>query len=74
MEKNISQNNAEPKCPDCKIQGREYVVSSDSVEASKGGDEWFNIAHCSKCGHVYGVFAKVVRSPTVNLPPLHKPF
>lgn len=61
----MSQNIAEPKCPECKIQGKKYIVSADSVEESKGGDTWFNIAHCSECGHVYGVFAKVVRSPSV---------
>lgn len=60
----------EPKCPDCKIQGLQYIVSSKSDQHSNGGDAWFNIAHCNQCGHVYGVFAKVVLSPS----PVHIPF
>lgn len=68
----MSNNIAEPKCPECKVQGIKYIVSSDSVEASKSGDTWFNIAHCSECGHVYGVFAKIVRAPTA--PNIPRPF
>ncbi|WOE32147.1 MULTISPECIES: hypothetical protein [unclassified Acinetobacter] len=66
----MSQNIAEPKCPDCKVQGLKYIVSSNSVEESKRGDTWFNIAHCSQCGHVYGVFAKIINAP--SMPPLPK--
>lgn len=57
----------EPKCPDCKVKGLEYIVSSDSNEESKGGDPWFNIVHCSECGHVYGVFNKVSHKPSMNI-------
>ena len=64
----MSQDVSEPKCPECKIQGKEYIVSVESEQESRGGDAWFNIAHCSKCGHVYGVFAKIVRSPTPPRP------
>ena len=56
---------AEPKCPSCNVQGIAYIVSTESEEQSKGGDAWFNVAHCSECGHVYGVFAKIVRGPTM---------
>ena len=52
---------AQPKCPACSVQGIEYITSTDSTEQSKGGDTWFNVAHCSECGHVYGVFAKTAR-------------
>lgn len=60
----MSNKAAEPKCPDCKIQGIRYIVSSDSEECSRGGDPWFNVVHCSECGHTYGVFAKIVKAPT----------
>ncbi|MFJ8064938.1 transcriptional regulator [Psychrobacillus sp. NPDC096426] len=57
---------AEPKCPSCNIQGLEHIVSSDSHEESEAGTPWFNIAHCNKCGHVYGVFNKFsLSSPSV---------
>ncbi|MFJ7585615.1 hypothetical protein ACIQXT_29035 [Bacillus cereus] len=45
------------------------TLSKDSVEESRGGDAWFNIAHCDNCGHVYGVFAKTTLKPSVNLGP-----
>lgn len=57
---------AEPKCPDCKVQGLKYVVSSESDEKSKGGDAWFDIVHCDECGHVYGVFNKVSLNPSIG--------
>lgn len=58
----------EPKCPSCSIQGTKYIVSKESEEQSRGGDAWFNIAHCSECGHVYGVFAKTTLSPSTIKP------
>lgn len=61
--------NAEPKCPSCSAVGVDKIVSHESEEQSKGGDAWFNIAYCDECGHVYGVFAKVVRMPSVKMPP-----
>lgn len=54
----------EPKCPSCDVSGTKHIISAPSNEESNGGDPWFNIAYCSECGHVYGVFAKVVRSPS----------
>lgn len=56
----------EPKCPECKVQGVEHIVSKDSVAKNGVGDAWFNIAHCNHCGHIYGVFAKVVNKPSVG--------
>ena len=70
----MSNNVAEPKCPDCKIQGLKYIVSSESTQASKGGDSWFEVVHCSGCGHTYGVFAKVVHPPKSIPMPAFKPF
>jgi len=58
----------EPKCPDCKVQGLDHIVNSNSKEQSNGGDPWFNIVHCDACGHVYGVFNKISHKPTLNLP------
>jgi uncharacterized Zn finger protein len=61
---------SEPKCPSCEVIGIKYIVSSESDQQSKGGVAWFNIAHCSECGHVYGVFAKTVHKPPMpNLIP-----
>jgi len=56
---------SEPKCPACEIVGLNYIVSTPSDEKSGGGDAWFNIAYRSECGHVYGVFAKIIKAPTV---------
>ena len=53
----------EPKCPSCGIEGVEYIVSKDSKEKSRQGKSWFNIAHCSNCGHVYGIFSKHIMGP-----------
>lgn len=61
---------AEPKCPDCGVTGIEKIVSEESDARSKGGDAWFEVASCYDCGHVYGVFPKVVHSPTMQLPTL----
>ncbi|MCC6449822.1 MAG: transcriptional regulator [Candidatus Aureabacteria bacterium] len=65
----MSDTPAAPKCPECGIQGIENIVSHDSAETSKGGDPWFNVASCGKCGHIYGVFAKRVVTPHVTIPP-----
>ena len=48
---------AEPKCNECGASGVEHIVSTESNEQSKGGDAWFNIVYCEKCGHICGVFA-----------------
>lgn len=55
---------SEPKCPECRIVGLTHVISSESNQRSTGDDAWFDVVHCSECGHVYGVFAKVVRQPS----------
>ena len=55
---------AEPKCPDCGMQGAAHIVSTDSEERSKTKQPWFVIIHCDACGHVYDVVAKHV----FNLP------
>lgn len=51
---------AEPKCPQCNVEGIEHIVSKDSNERSRGNTAWFNVAYCNECGHIYGVFAKHV--------------
>ena len=57
-----------PKCSKCGIEGIVYIASEDSTEQSKGGDTWFNVAYCNQCGHIHGIFNKVVNSPSVTLP------
>ncbi|HFZ2331072.1 TPA: hypothetical protein ACIJ1F_003723 [Citrobacter freundii] len=57
-----------PRCPDCQIVGNEHITCEPSDKQSRGGDPWFETAYCSNCGHVYGVFAKVVYEPTRIMP------
>ncbi len=52
-----------PKCPDCGIAGTDYIMSTESQQRSKAGDAWFEIVHCTECGHVYGTFPKIVLEP-----------
>lgn len=52
-----------PMCPACKVNGTKYIVQSDSSQESNEGESLFNIAHCSKCGHIYGVVSKVFIGP-----------
>jgi uncharacterized Zn finger protein len=59
---------AEPKCPGCSVVGLNQIVSQKSVQHSKGGDAWFEVAHCASCGHIYGVFPKVVLGPSMPIP------
>lgn len=59
---------ADPKCPECGISGLEHIVSEESKQHSKGGDPWFEVAYCKECGHVYGVFAKVIHGPSIPIP------
>lgn len=56
----------EAVCPKCDIEGFEYIVSKGSVEQSKIDEPWFDIVYCSNCGHVYGVFNKIVLRPVVQ--------
>ena len=61
---------AKPKCPDCKTVGLEKIVSEESAVKSRAGDAWFEVVSCFECGHVYGVFPKIVYGPTMKLPNL----
>jgi hypothetical protein len=42
---------AEPKCPSCAVEGSGNIVSSFG-----NPKKYLEIAHCDKCGHIYGVF------------------
>ena len=64
---------AGPKCPSCGTVGIEHIVSVESTAQSNGGDPWFEVAYCDNCGHVYGVFPKVVLTPSPPSPPLPLP-
>ena len=55
---------AEPTCPKCEIKGRGFIEDQKSVQESEGGDPWFVIVFCGNCGHIYGVFPKVILSPS----------
>lgn len=56
---------AEPKCPDCGVQGIDQIVSGESRERSRNRQPWFLVVYCRACGHVYGVVAKHVFSQPV---------
>jgi len=49
---------AEPKCPECSVEGIEHIVSKDSSEKARDNRAWFQVAYCDNCGHIYGVFNK----------------
>lgn len=51
---------ADPRCPECAVSGSDKIISSPSKEKARDNSPWFFVAHCSECGHVYGVFAKHV--------------
>lgn len=63
---------AKPKCPSCEARGKDSFALTDSRQQSKGGDPWFVIVHCARCGHVYAVFPKSVHPPSPELPEWRK--
>ena len=50
---------AEPRCPDCGVEGVVHIVAVASQEKD-ARKPWFEIVLCNRCGHVYGVFPKHV--------------
>jgi uncharacterized Zn finger protein len=64
---------AQPKCPACGVEGVEKVASTDSKERDGAGDPWFFVVYCDNCGHVYGVFAKMVHTSERGLPAIPTP-
>jgi hypothetical protein len=50
---------SKPKCPQCGIEGIEYMSSENSTEQSRLGDAWFDVVFCNQCGHIHGIFNKV---------------
>ncbi len=56
---------AEPKCPECGVEGMSHIVSKESEERSKTKQPWFLVIHCDRCGHIYDVVAKHVFSTPV---------
>jgi hypothetical protein len=61
---------AGPKCPSCGTVGIDHIVSEESAQQAEGGDPWFEVAFCDTCGHIYGVFAKVVLWRSTTTPAL----
>ncbi len=59
----------EPKCPECSTGGKRHIVAEESDLESKHGDPWFEIVYCDQCGHVYGVFPKLVLARNVPSTP-----
>lgn len=64
-------NVAPPKCPSCGVTGLDHIISHESDEETRGGDPWFYVVACDKCGHVYGVFVKKMETFTIGpaMPP-----
>ncbi|MDD2576612.1 MAG: hypothetical protein PHV76_03830 [Bacteroidales bacterium] len=60
------KHKAKPKCPQCNIEGVEYISSVDSIEKSNSDESWFNVAFCNQCGYVYGIFNKIQLHPIVQ--------
>ncbi|WP_313079123.1 hypothetical protein [Atlantibacter sp.] len=60
----MSEPIKKPRCPKCEIIGIEHIICEPSEQKNRVGDPWFEAAFCSNCGHVYGVFAKVVYGPS----------
>jgi hypothetical protein len=60
-----TQRMVEPKCPECSTGGKRHIVAEESDLESKHGDPWFEIVYCDQCGHVYGVFPKLVLARNV---------
>ena len=54
---------ADPKCPQCQVEGIQFIVSKDSEEKSRQGMAWFSVIHCNQCGHVYDIMTKHVFTP-----------
>jgi uncharacterized Zn finger protein len=64
---------AEPKCPECNIQGVNNIVAAESREQYPGDYPEFLVVHCNSCGHVYGVFVKHVISSNMSSPMPFRP-
>lgn len=54
---------AKPKCPECGVRGAEHIICDDTDVYSENGEPWIEVAFCDQCGHIYGVFAKIVHLP-----------
>ena len=59
---------AEPKCPNCAIEGIEHFKSKDSMERAKNGTPWFILVYCGECGHVHQTLAKHVFTTSTSSP------
>jgi uncharacterized Zn finger protein len=59
---------AEPKCPNCAIEGIEHFKSKDSIERAKNGTPWFILVYCGECGHVHQTLAKHVFTTSTSSP------
>jgi uncharacterized Zn finger protein len=59
---------AEPKCPNCAIEGIEHFKSKDSLERAKNGTPWFILVYCGECGHVHQTLAKHVFTTSTASP------
>ncbi len=51
----------DPKCPECKVEGPEKIVSRIGDDRNITDDPPFYVIYCVKCGHVYGVVGHGVR-------------
>ena len=55
LERTVVSIKSNPKCPSCGIVGMDFIREFPNVGTKRGGGEpWFQIVACIKCGHVYG--------------------
>ena len=55
LERTVVSIKSNPKCPSCGIVGMDFIREFPNVGTKRGGgDPWFEIIACIKCGHVYG--------------------
>lgn len=59
---------AEPKCPNCSIEGVQHFKSKESLERAKNGTPWFILVYCDGCGHVHQILSKHVFTTSTSSP------
>ncbi|CAI1829978.1 Uncharacterised protein [Serratia quinivorans] len=56
----MQRSSVEPHCPKCKIVGSEYIAYEPNETVTTSENLKFEIAYCSCCGYVHGVFAEIL--------------
>lgn len=51
---------AKPKCPACKVEGKEHIQTLPSEQKASGGLARFEIVFCGECGHIISIFPNLM--------------